>query len=86
VRIEQSYNKVESTAHMLRVAREELALREEGERLATNQSALGVVLISARQQASAASYKAQAGLLQAQLAHLLAGAELDQAAGRTPGM
>ena len=86
VRIEQAYNKVESTAHMLQVAREELALREEGERLATNQSALGVVLISARQQASADSYKAQAGLLQAQLAHLLAGAELDQAAGRTPGM
>ena len=86
VRIEQSYNKVEGTAHMLQVAREELALREEGERLATNQSALGVVLISARQQASAASYKAQAGLLRAQLAYLLAGAELDQAAGRTPGI
>jgi outer membrane protein TolC len=86
VRIEQSYNKVESTAHMLQVAREEVALREEGERLATNQSALGVVLISARQQASAASYKAKASLLQAQLAHLLAGAQLEEATGRTPGM
>ena len=86
MKIEQAYNKVESTAHMLQVAREEVALREESERLATNQSALGVVLISARQQASAASYKAQASLLQAQLAYLLAGAQLEAAAGRTPGM
>jgi outer membrane protein TolC len=86
VRIERTYNKVERTAHMLQVAREEVRLRAEGERLATNQSALGVVLVSARQQASAASYKAQAGLLQAQLGYLLAGAELEEAAGRTPGL
>jgi outer membrane protein len=86
VRIERTYNKVERTAHMLQVAREEVRLREESERLATNQSALGVVLVSARQQASAASYKAQAGLLQAQLASLLAGAELEEVAGRTPGL
>jgi outer membrane protein TolC len=86
VRIERTYNKVELTAHMLQVAGEEVRLREEGERLAANQSALGVVLVSARKQASAASYKAQAGLLQAQLAYLLAGAELEEAAGRTPGL
>jgi outer membrane protein TolC len=86
VRIERTWNKVESTAHMLQVAREEVRLREERVRLATNQSQLGVVLVSARQQASAASYKAQAGLLQAQLAYLLAGAELEEAAGRTPGL
>ena len=86
VRIARSYNKVDRTAHMLQVAREEVKLREEGERLAANQSAQGVVLISARQQASAASYKAQASLLQAQLAYLLAGAELEEAAGRAPGM
>jgi hypothetical protein len=48
--------------------------------------AQGVVLVSARRQASAASYTAQADLLQAQLAYLLAGAELEQAAGRTPGL
>jgi outer membrane protein TolC len=86
VRIERTWNNVEQSAHMLQVAREQVRLREEGERLATNQSALGVVLVSARQQASAANYKAQAGLLQAQLAYLLAGAELEQAAGRTPGL
>jgi outer membrane protein TolC len=86
VRIERTYNKVERTAQMLQVAREEVRLREEGVRLAMNQSALGVVLVSARQQASAASYKAEAGLLQAQLAYLLAGAELEEEAGRTPGL
>lgn len=86
VRIARTYNKVQRTARMLQVAREEVRLREEGERLATNQLALGVVLVSARQQASAASYKAQAGLLQAQLGYLLAGAELEEVAGRTPGL
>lgn len=86
VRIVSTYNKVERTAQMLQVAREQVRLREEGERLATNQLALGVSLVSARQQASAASYKAQAGLLQAQLAYLLAGAELEEVAGRTPGL
>lgn len=86
VRIERTYNKIKQTAHMLQVAREEVRLREEGERLAANQSAVGLVRISARQQASAASYKAQASMLQAQLAYLLAGAELEEAAGRTPGL
>jgi hypothetical protein len=85
VRIVNTYNKVERTAHMLQVAREEVSLRREGERLAENQSAFGLVLVSARRQASAASYKAQADLLQSQLAYLLAGAELEEAAGRTPG-
>jgi outer membrane protein TolC len=86
VKIVNTYNKVERTAHMLQVAREEVKLREEGERLATNQLAQGAVQVSYRQQASAANYKAQAELLQAQLAYLLAGAELEEAAGRTPGM
>jgi outer membrane protein TolC len=86
VQIERGYNKVERTKHMLRVATEVVQLREEGERLAENQVAQGLVLVSARRQASAASYKAQADLLQAQLAYQLAGAELEQAAGRTPGL
>jgi outer membrane protein TolC len=86
VQIEQSCNKVERTKHMLQVAAEIVRLRAESERLAENQSAQGMVLVSARRQASAASYKAQADLLQAQLAYLFAGAELEQAAGRTPGL
>jgi outer membrane protein TolC len=86
VQIERSLNKVERTQQMLQVATEVVRLREEGERLAENQLTQGIVLVSARRQASAASYKAQADLLQAQLAYLLAGAELEEAAGRTPGL
>ena len=86
VEIERSYNKVERTKHMLQVAGEVVRLRQEGERVAGNQIAQGEALVSMGRQASAASYKAQADLLQAQLAYLLAGAQLEQAAGRTPGL
>jgi outer membrane protein TolC len=86
VQIERSINKVERTKQMLQVATEVVKLREESERLSENQMAQGVVLVSTRRQASAASYKAQADLLQAQLAYLLAGAELEETAGRTPGL
>ena len=85
VRIEQSYNKVERTKKMLEVAAEVVTLRTEGERIAENQLTQGVVLVSARRQASAASYKARAELLQAQLTHMLAWAELEETIGRTPG-
>lgn len=85
VRIEQSLNKVERTKKMLAVAAELVKLRTEGERIAANQLTQGVVLVSARRQASVASYKAQADLLQAQLTHMLALAELEQTIGRTPG-
>jgi len=86
VQIERSYNKLERAKHMLKVANEVVKLRAESERLAENQMTQGVVLVSARRQASAASYQAEAALLQAQLAYLLSGAELEQAAGRTPGL
>jgi len=86
VQVERSYNKVERTKQMLQVANEVVRLRAEGERLAENQLAQGVVLVSSRRQASAESYKAQADLLQAQLSYLLAGAELEQTIGRTPGL
>ena len=86
VQVERSYNKLERTKQMLQVANEVVRLRAEGERLAENQLVQGVVLVSDRRQASAASYKAQADLLQAQLAYLLAGAELEQTIGRTPGL
>ncbi len=64
---------------------EVVKLRTEGERVAENQLQQGVVLVSARRHASAASYQAEADLLQAQLSHLLARAELEETAGRTPG-
>jgi len=86
VQVERSYNKVERTKQMLRVADEVVRLRAEGEQLAEKQFTQGVILVSNRRQASAANYKAQADLLQAQLAYLLAGAELEQTIGRTPGL
>ncbi len=85
VQIDRGYNKVERTRKMLQVAAAVVKLRTEAERIAENQVTHGVVLVSARRQASAASYKAQADLLQAQLAHMLARAELEQTIGRTPG-
>jgi len=86
VQVQRSYNKVQRTKQMLRVADEVVRLRAEGERLAESQLAQGMVLVSNVRQASSASYKAQADLLQAQLAYLLAGAELEQTIGRTPGL
>jgi outer membrane protein TolC len=71
---------------MVSVASEVAKLRQESERLATNQLRQGVVQVSGRRQATAANYKAQADLLQASLGYLLARAELEQAVGRTPGL
>ncbi|HTU48474.1 MAG TPA: TolC family protein [Bryobacteraceae bacterium] len=86
VQVDRSYNKVERTKQMLQVANEVVRLRAEGERLAKNQLAQGVELVSSLRQASAANYKAQADLLQAQLGYLLANAELEQTIGHTPGL
>jgi outer membrane protein TolC len=85
VGIERSYNKVERTKSLVEVANQVLRLRHEGERLAQNQVTEGVVLVSERRQATAATYKAEADFLQASLGYLLAWAELEQAVGRTPG-
>jgi outer membrane protein TolC len=86
VSVERSYDKVERTRQMVDVARQVAKLRQENERVSTNQFAQGVVQVSERRQASAANYKAQAELLQASLGYLLARAELEQALGRTPGL
>jgi outer membrane protein TolC len=85
VTIERSYNKVQRTRSLVEVANQVVKLRREGERLAENQLKQGVVLVSDRRQATAASYKSQADYLQASLGYLLAWAELEQAVGRTPG-
>jgi outer membrane protein len=85
VGIERSYNKLERTKNLVQVAKQVVKLRQEGERLAQNQLAQGVVLAAERRQATAASYQAQADFLQATLGYLLAWAELEQAVGRTPG-
>jgi hypothetical protein len=62
---------------MVEVAEQLVALRTEGERLASNQFRHGVVLVSEERKAGAEVYKAQADLLQANLAYVLARAELD---------
>jgi outer membrane protein TolC len=85
VGIERRYNKVQQTSSLVQVASQVVSLRQESERVAGNQLAQGVVLVSERRQATAATYKAQADLLQARLGDLLAWAELEQAVGRTPG-
>ena len=85
VSIERSYNKVQRTKSLVEVAQQVVKLRQESERLAQNQLAQGVVLVSDRRQATAASYKAQAEWLQANLGYLLAWAELQESAGITPG-
>ena len=85
VGIERSYNKLERTKNLVQVANQVVKLRQESERLAQNQLTQGVVLVSERRQATAATYKAQADYLQASLGYLLAWAELEQTVGHTPG-
>ena len=86
VSIERSYNKVQRTKSLVEVATQVVKLRQESERLAQNQLTQGEVLISCRRQATAATYKAHADYLQANLEYLLAWAELQEAAGITPGL
>jgi outer membrane protein TolC len=86
VAIERSYNKLERTRSMVNVATQVAKLRQESERLSTNQAAQGVVLISDVRHATAANYQAKADLLQASLGYLLAWAELERAVGRAPGL
>jgi outer membrane protein TolC len=84
--IEKTYNKLQRAKSIVGVADQVVELRKESERLAQNQSAQGEVLVSARSEAAAATYKAQADSLQASLGYLLAWAELQQQAGITPGL
>ena len=86
VAVDRSYNKLERTRNMVDVATEAAKLRAESERLTKSQEQQGIVLISDVRQASTASYKAKADLLQANLAYLLAWAELQRTVGRTPGV
>jgi outer membrane protein TolC len=86
VAVERSYNKLARTKSMVDVATQVAQLRQESERLATNQAAQGVVLISDVRHATAAHYEAKAELLQASLGYLLAWAELERTVGRAPGL
>jgi len=81
VQVGQIYNKLQRTKNMVEVAQQVVDLRTEGERLASNQVQQGVVLVSNRRKANAEVYKAQADLLQAKLAYVLARTELDRTIG-----
>ena len=85
VEVERSCNKLERTKNMVSVAVQAAKLRQESERLATNQQQQGLVLISDVRHSTAANYRAKTDLLQANLAYLLAWAELQKTIGRTPG-
>jgi outer membrane protein TolC len=86
VSIERTYNKMQRTKSLVELATQVVKLKQESVRLAQNQLAEGAVLISDRRQATAATYKAQADFLQANLGYLLAWAELQEAVGVTPGL
>ncbi len=86
VAIDKGYNKLERTKNMINVAAQVAQLRQESERLATNQATQGLVLISDVRHATAANYEAKAELLQANLGYLLAWAELQRTVGRAPGL
>lgn len=86
VEVERSYNKMERTKSMVDVATQVAKLRQESERLTTDQAAHGVVLVSDVRHAAALNYKAKADLLQASLGYLLAHAELERTVGRAPGL
>ena len=86
VEVERTYNKLVRTKSMVSVATQVAELRQESERLATDQAAQGVVLISDVRNAAAANYKAKADLLQATLGYVLARAELERTVGRSPGL
>jgi outer membrane protein TolC len=86
VEVERSYNKLERTRSMVNVATQVAKLRQESERLTTDQAAQGIVLISDVKHATAANYKAKADLLQATLGYVLAWAELQRTVGQAPGL
>ncbi len=84
--VQRSYDALERTKNLVAVADKVLALRRESERLSKNQVTQGVVTVANTLEASSATYKSQADLLQANLNYMLAWAELKQTIGQTPGL
>jgi len=82
VRIATIYNKLDTTHAMVEVAKEYLAARQESARLVDDQFHQGTVLASQRDASHAQAVKAEAGLLEANLAYLLARDELTRVLSR----
>ncbi|MGA2119484.1 MAG: efflux RND transporter permease subunit [Bryobacteraceae bacterium] len=81
VEVDKAYRKLERSELMISVAAEALALERESQRLSGNQFQAGVVSEAKHAQAVAGTSKAELDELEARLAHELAVAEMDRAAG-----
>jgi outer membrane protein TolC len=84
LRVQTAYNKLERTRQMIAVSKELLSLRAESRRMTVEQAAHGSALHSQSLTTEAQELEAEAGMLQSQLDHLQAAAEMDDAMGRTP--
>jgi outer membrane protein TolC len=84
--VERNYNALERTKNLVAVADQVVALRRENERLSHNQVTQGVVTVANALEATAATYRSQVDLLQANLNYMLAWAQLKQTIGQTPGL
>jgi outer membrane protein TolC len=84
LRVQSAYNKLERTRQMIAVSEELLALRAESHRMTVEQVAHGSALRSQSLVSVAQELDAKAVLLQSKLDYVQAGAEMDEAIGRTP--
>jgi outer membrane protein TolC len=84
LRVQTTYNKLERTRQMIAVSQELLALRSESRRMTLEQVTHGTALRSQSLATVAQELEATAVLLQSQLDHVQAAAEMDEAVGRTP--
>lgn len=81
VRVKMIYNRLEVARALVEVKREYLAAKQESARLAEDQFKQGLTLASQRDASRAQATKAQAGLLEASLAYLLAHDDLTRTLG-----
>jgi outer membrane protein TolC len=84
LRVQTAYNRLARTRQMIAVSEELLALRAESRRMTVEQVALGSALRSQSLASVAQELDAKAILLQSRLDYVQAGAEMDEAIGRTP--
>jgi outer membrane protein TolC len=84
VNVQKAFDKINQSRSLVDVAKQAVALRDEGDRLARVQTGYGVLVSSKRSEAVAAASKARADLLKAQLGYLESQAQLAVLIGRLP--
>lgn len=84
VNVQKAFDKIEQSRSLVDVARQAVALRQEGDRLAGVQAGFGVLVNSKRSAAVAALAKSRADLLKAELEYTESQAELAALIGTTP--